>query len=66
MFRSAQHDRLALQRFNESSPLGHLLRERALRAIGIVLQAKVFINLKQPLLMRDGFQQLISARIISK
>ena len=27
-------------------PLRHLFRERALRAIGIVLQAKVFVNLK--------------------
>ena len=46
------------QRFNRSSlsaPLPHLLRERALRAIGIVLHTKIFIDLEQTLLVRDGF-----------
>ena len=41
---------LTLQPFNsstleESRPLCHLFRERALRAIGIVLHAKVLIDL---------------------
>jgi hypothetical protein len=35
------------------SPLRHLFGERTLRAIGIVLQTEVFINLQQPLLTRD-------------
>ena len=32
-------------------------------AIGIVLQTKVFVNLKQTLLLRDGFRELRPARI---
>ena len=36
----------------KSHPVPHLLRERALRAIGIVLHAKVFVDLEQPLLVR--------------
>jgi hypothetical protein len=45
-------------------PLPHLLWERALRAIGIVLQTKVFVNLEQPLLVRHRFQKLPAARIV--
>ncbi len=40
----------------ESPPLAHLFRERALRAIGIVLHAKIFVDLEQALLVCDGFQ----------
>ena len=47
-------------------PFPHLLREWALRTIGIVLHTKIFVDLKQTLLMRDGFQKFLSARIISK
>ena len=57
------------QRFDPSSlsaPLPHLLRERALGAIGIVLHAKVFVDLEQPLLVRDGAQKFFPAGIISK
>src|SRR5437867_13421411 len=43
------------KRLYNSSPLRHLFRKPALRAIGIVLQAKVFIDLKQPLPMSGGF-----------
>jgi hypothetical protein len=35
-------------------------------AIGIVLHAKVFVDLKQTLLMRDSFQKLLAPRIISE
>ena len=45
---------LRLQRFNRSYPFLHLLRKRALRAIGIVLHTEIFIDLKQTLLIRDG------------
>src|SRR5437870_503051 len=36
-----------------SLPLGHLLGKRALCAIGVVTHAKVFVNLKQTLLVGD-------------
>jgi hypothetical protein len=36
------------------SPLLHLFWEWALRAIGIVLQTKILVNLEQTLLMGDG------------
>jgi len=49
-----------------SLPFPHLLRERALRAIRIILEAKIFVNLKKTLLMRDGFQKFLPARIISE
>src|SRR2546429_6989974 len=52
--------------FNRSRPLRHLLRERALCAIGIVLHAKVFVDLEQPLLVRDSAQKFFPAGIISK
>src|SRR5439155_14829184 len=52
--------------FTQSRPLGHLLRERTLRAIGIVLHAKVFVDLEQPLLVRDSAQKFFPARITSK
>ena len=48
------------------SPFPHLLRERALRAIGIILHAKVFVDLEQPLLVRDRAQKFFSAGIVSK
>jgi hypothetical protein len=43
-----------------------LFRERALCAIGIVLHAKVFVDLEQPLLVRDSAQKFFPAGIISK
>ena len=49
-----------------SCPLPHLLGKWALRAIRIVPHAKVFIDLKQTLLIRDGSQELLAPRIISK
>jgi hypothetical protein len=55
-----------LKRFNRSYPFLHLLGKRTLRAIGIVLHTKILINLEQTLLMRDGSQKLLPARIISK
>src|SRR6266567_591332 len=55
-----------VQPFNESRPLRHLFRERALRAIGIVLHAKILVDLEQPLLVCDGFQKLLPARIVSE
>src|SRR6266404_9533418 len=59
------------QRFNPFNistvqPLRHLFREWALCAIGIVLHAKVFIDLEQPLLVRDSAQKFFPAGIISK
>src|SRR6059058_3862220 len=50
--------------FNRSRPLRHLFRERALRAIGIVLHAKIFVDLEQPLLVRDSAQKFFPAGII--
>jgi len=64
MFRFAQHDRG--QSFMLGSPFPHLLRERALRAIGIILHAKVFVDLEQPLLLRDRAQKFSPPGIISK
>jgi hypothetical protein len=70
MFRFAQHDRAeTLQHLNEvnaSLPFRHLLRERALCAIGIVLHTKVFVDLEQPLLVRDRAQKFLPAGVISK
>ena len=37
-----------------------------MRAIGIVLHAKIFVDLEQSLLVRDGFQELFSARVVSE
>jgi len=54
------------KRLYNSSPLRHLFRERALRAIGIVLHAKIFVDLQQTLLVRDSFQKLFPAWIVSK
>ena len=68
--RFAQHDRAeTLQHLNEVNalhPFRHLLRERALCAIGIVLQAEIFVDLEQPLLVRDRAQKFFPAGIISK
>jgi hypothetical protein len=52
--------------FNALTPLSHLLGKRALRAIGIVLHAEIFVNLEQALLVCDGFQKPFPARIISE
>jgi hypothetical protein len=52
--------------FNQSRPLRHLLGKWALCAIGIVLHAKVFVDLEQPLLVRDSAQKFFPAGIISK
>src|SRR5262249_33524445 len=41
-------------------------RERAPRAIGIVLHTEVFVDLEETLLVCDGFQKLFPARIISE
>jgi hypothetical protein len=49
-----------------SFPFLHLLRERALRAVGIIPHAKVLVDLKQTLLVRDGFQELFPEWIVSK
>ena len=56
------------ERFNicNSFPSLHLFRKRTLRAIGVVLHTKIFVNLKQSLLVRDGFQELFPARIVSE
>src|SRR6516225_1600915 len=75
ILRFAQNDNagfvLKLQPLNSSThhnshPLRHLLRKRALRAIGIVLHAKIFVDLEQPLLVRDSAQKFLPAGIISK
>ena len=55
-----------LRQYSYSHPIPHLLRERALCAIGIVLHAKVLVDLEQPLLVRDRAQKFFSAGIISK
>jgi hypothetical protein len=52
--------------FNRSRPLRHLFRERALGAVRIVLHAKVFVDLEQPLLVRDRAQKFFPTGIISK
>ena len=58
-----QSPNLTIYRFNESRPLRHLLGEGALRAIGIILQTEVFVNLQKSLLMRDRFQKLRRSRV---
>ena len=45
-------------------PLLHLLGERTMHAIRIVLQAKVFVDLQQTLLVRDRFQEMRAARVV--
>ena len=47
-------------------PLLHLLGEGTLRAVGVVLQAKVLVDLKQTLLVRQCAEKLPPARIITK
>jgi hypothetical protein len=56
------------ERFNfcNSFPFFHLLRKRTLRAIGIIPHTKVLVNLEQALLVRDSFQELFPARIVSE
>ena len=49
-----------------SLPFSHLLGERALCAIGIILHAKVFVNLEQALLVRDGSHKLRAAWIVAE
>src|SRR5437762_1336502 len=49
-----------------SRPLPHLLGERTLRAIGVVLHTKVLVNLEQALLMRDRFCKRTPARTAAK
>src|SRR5205807_5065824 len=49
-----------------SFPLRHLFGKRTLRAIGIVLQAKVFVNLQKRLLMRDCFGEIAAARTVAE
>ena len=71
ILRVAQNDKgcirvRRLYAVNQSRPIRHLLREWALCAIGIVLHAKVFVDLEQPLLVRDRAQKFFPARIISK
>jgi hypothetical protein len=51
---------------SNSLPFLHLLWKRALRAIGVVLHAKVLVNLKQALLVHDSLQELFSTRIVSE
>ncbi len=47
-------------------PLLHLLGEWAVRAVGIVLKAEVFVNLKQTLLVRDGLEKKRAAWIVAE
>ena len=49
-----------------SCPFSHLLGKRTLRAVGVVLQAKVLVDLKQTLLVRQCAEKLPPARIITK
>src|SRR5471032_2488594 len=49
-----------------SFPFPHLFGEGALRAIGVVLQTKVFVDLQQALLLRDGFSEVRASRITIK
>jgi len=51
---------------SNSFPPLHLFRKRTLRAIGVVPHTKVLVNLKQALLVRDGFQELFPARVVSE
>ena len=56
------------QRFNfcNSFPPPYLLWKWTLGAIGVVLHTKVLVNLKQTLLVRDGFKELFPARVVSE
>ncbi len=49
-----------------SRPFLHLLGEGTLRAVGVVLQAKVFVDLEQPLLLRHSPQESRPARVIAE
>ena len=59
---------LSFKRINNANslPLFHLLWEWALRAIGIVLHAKVLVDLKQALLTSKIFQELFPAWVASE
>ena len=52
--------------YSISTPFSHLLGERALRAIGIILHAKIFVNLEQALLVRNGSHKLRAALIVAE
>src|SRR5260221_1062357 len=47
-------------------PFLHLLGEGTLRAVGLVLQAKVFVDLEQPLLSGHRAQKAQSARVVAE
>ena len=61
-FSTSQNRPVTLLRF----PFLHLFGERTLRAIGVVLQAKVFVNLQQTLLVCDAFEKKRPARVVSE
>src|SRR5689334_16930689 len=48
------------------NPTHHLLREWAVRAIGVVLQTKILVDLQQRLLVRDCLNEIPAARIVAK
>src|SRR5690242_12568435 len=48
------------------SPSFHLLWKWAERAVGVVLQTEVFVNLQQCLLVRDRLDEIVPARIVAK
>ena len=37
-----------------------------MRAIGVILQTKIFVDLQQPLLMHDRFGEIALPRIVAK
>ena len=47
-------------------PLLYLLGEGTLRAVGVVLQTKVFVDLEQTLVLPEEAQELQAAWIVSK
>src|SRR5207302_2032157 len=49
-----------------SSPFRHLFWKRAMRAIGIVLQTKIFVDLQERLLMRDCSGEFAPAWIVTE
>ena len=49
-----------------SRPFQHLFGEGTLRAVGVVLQAKVFVDLEQTLLLRHSPQEPRPARVVAK
>src|SRR5690349_15487120 len=57
---------LLVRRLNDSCPFRHLVRKRAVRTIGFILHTKIFVDLEEPLLVGNGFQESLAPAVISE